>query len=417
MKRSRLAALAALSLVLGLALLMRRSSGQLGHDPAAGAREAGVATRKNSVAPPLLPPAFARRADREPMNARYVRDVTIEPRDVCVGDLATVKVSLATAPADSRDMRVLIDGKPGEVAAITATEPGARTFVVHAWRDGEASGDVDSLAFEITAHPCAPRPRLRLDSPVVTSEGRHRFVARLEEGHAAAGYRWSFGDGTTADTQHPIAEHDFSDRPQDSLSSTFLVTVRAIVAGVPVEASAAVTLENTYYINRRNGVVAPLVVASPTERGDRELRVALSIRQFEIAPIKLDRADVVFTDCADNSIGGATATPEAILGRADVPPGLTKASLRLLRSALPEGTCFVAVSFHGQVSGAPAAFFAHAVAQEPKAGSIELTSLTDPESRAEVQKVSRALQRLGRTGPEARISMEEIARLEAEGAL
>jgi hypothetical protein len=280
--------------------------------------------------------AEAPAANKRPV-APLIDEVLIEKPEVCVGEENLVTVKAHTPDhADDAYLRYMIGGKIGSSVVVRATpEIGARNDmkVVVFGRNG-ASTTVDVPPFVVK--DCNVDHKLLVSFRLLANRASaFELAARIDrvgssEAFQPVQYLWSFGDGTTSQTSVPVETHDFSRRPQETMTSTFLITCAAVSrSGQKIAGRTALALNNLAFESfAQKGVVKILAEADPLfPVMGSDGRVSERIRLWHpysgsVRIDRLRRTKLV--------MGTAVAPPESLpaslLGIARIEPGQTVTS-------------------------------------------------------------------------------------------
>lgn len=198
-----------------------------------------------SVPPP--PPPLAPRNPGEPLEAALpaaeapiIDEIILEKGQVCAGEENLVTVRAHTpGNKDDRYLHYMVVADTGasvpvRLEANEDESAGTARKIIVFGRDGTAT------SAELPSYPimdCKPQRKLILARALrANTEGTFTFTARITNVLATAPmdapvvYNWEFGDGTTAQTEVPTVEHDYSGRPQETLYSQLLVSCEAIAS-------------------------------------------------------------------------------------------------------------------------------------------------------------------------------------------
>ena len=212
------------------------------------------------------PPAKETSEQRTSQRARettpppVIDSITVEKDVVCEGEENLVTVQAHSPDGNDAFLHYQIGSTRGSRVALHSylddrAKPTAQRVTVFGKNNVATSAEVPSF-----------RVKRCDDAPAVVVEHRLRpntfaeldFSARIvrmgssgADGGAPASFRprtfiWSFGDGTREESsQEPHRAHDFTARPQDTLYSHFLATVRVLGEdGRALEGRHAIELQN-----------------------------------------------------------------------------------------------------------------------------------------------------------------------------
>ena len=427
MTRRRAVAAAALAVALLLVLVaavQERRTRLVVDAPAAVSPAAAPAT------PAARPPPEARQgaaaAARPPPDPRapVVDAVDVEKAEVCEGEENLVSVRAHAAGGDDAWLHYTVGG-----------EAGARV-PLRAWlgRDGAAPRQEvtvfgeDNVATRVTVppyvvKPCRPDRMVRVTARLLPNSIEEReltaevLTRRGAPGFVARRWRWSFGDGATAETRGPVAVHDYAARPQRTAWAQLLAEVEVEGEdGERVKGRLALQLPNPAFDARRRGVVALFAQPSPrfpAERGpDHLVEQGFRLWHAEDRPVQLTRVIVRRLRRGDGAGRAAAVTevsPASVLGAAQVPPG-RGVEIRLAHAFGddPELRGIVWELEGIGADGTPARGELTLLRPPPRPTAADSRPVTDPARQARIRA---ALRLLGKDT----VSEEELWQLEREG--
>ena len=179
--------------------------------------------------------------------------ISVDRPIICAGETIHAKVQPSNPELD---LRYSIGGQPGKEAVLQFDEPGEYTITAIG-RKGATGIDYKRISIRVLPpndENCAGRSFLQLSAlPSKAEDGAVDFQVSLGSQKAMLhDLAWEFGDGSGANTgSTPHVRHNYSARPQDSYTSTFVVTVRGRdAAGRTLEARTTVGFLNTLYYAR-----------------------------------------------------------------------------------------------------------------------------------------------------------------------
>ncbi|HEU4582187.1 MAG TPA: hypothetical protein VFS67_28220 [Polyangiaceae bacterium] len=361
-------------------------------------------------------------------SAPVIDQVEVEKTDLCVGEETLVTVRAHTPDDNDAELHYLIGTAAGQ------------SVPLRAWVDEQGQPP----PFQVTVFgkgnvaSSAPVPPLRIqpchvDTFAVISHralpnrwGSFAFRADLRQHQpgapakaAALGarrYLWTFGDGSTEQTDTPDVTHSYEGRPQQTLYSQFLVRVEVKTRdGRTLVARDALQLVNPAYESwTRKGIVSLMVALDPpfpvlSDSGRVEQGVRL--RHYRPEPVTIESVQAV-----RYYAGGAGQSPAqsvdvaSLLGTDTIPAG-EGLQLRVTLDAQAQPDV-ISVSYYlkgKSADGHPVVGSFSVMRPPPAPNASNSTPITDPQL---VAKIRRARERLGKSV----VSDTDLARLEREGA-
>jgi len=377
---------------------------------------------------------------------RLIERVSLSKRVACPDETVTVTVKTRGTKAEAAGLYVSVNGKTGNPLTVSYGTEGDydlsvevfdkqgrtdhRTRKIRVVDCGEIYESVevkvehlaaDRVAFTAQPRFAAPRPRSRAEGEARLEELK-RYVPPI-----VSSYHWDFGDGETADTTEPYAEHDYSDRDQrSSVNASYVVNVTvATENGHRINGGASVTLTNVYAQNRiERGVIVPSVSirqVSAEEGGPPQPR--LTVRNLEDRPFDVQRIVLHKIPCDPNADASDTeVSPETFLGQSRFEPGETSVDLALSDEIVPATACRVVADGEGETTaGQPVRFSVGMVTRVDEQAAPPLEAVVGAKSataamHTELEEAARLLGRDPR-GPGVRITDEELHLLRARGQL
>ena len=212
--------------------------------------------REPLAAPPPLPPAASTaapmaatmgapsplRAPPAPPAPPIVDSIAVEKEEVCEGEENLVTIKAHTPDGNDAFLHYRIGPASGSAVPIRSYLDDRRQATPHrvtVFGKNNVATTVALPPFRVKA--CEPAPvvviehRLRPNTLAELDFDAHILstAAKDADGAAASTFRarrfaWSFGDAARMETSVPHVTHDFTRRPQDTLYTTFLVTVEVL---------------------------------------------------------------------------------------------------------------------------------------------------------------------------------------------
>lgn len=367
------------------------------------------------------PPASLGPAPQAPI----IDEITLEKTELCEGEENLVTIRAHTP--DGVDDAYLHYSIPGRGT-------GAQIPVRHYVSDDDETPDppMKVIAFgrnnvatevelpPVTIRECRPSHNLFIQHRVTpNTEAELELYARIIDIAAGAPFepvlfRWSFGDGTTAETDSPVVTHDYGQRPQDTHFSQLLIGCEAVAAdGETVRGRLSVELSNPSFEHLNyKGIVTLLVIREPRfpEMDGRGV-VAQGFHVWHHHPQPVIIRRVLREDHLAN---GATRGPRdvpvtPVLGATDIPREGIDVALALDTVADPDTVQQTYTLLGESVDGYPVHGVLTVMRPPPKPTKQNSRPVTDKYLQA---KILRAREILG----QAYVTDEDILRLEKQGA-
>ena len=403
-------------------------------EPASRVLQTPEKTPRGEVVPPItrLPPP----------GTPIIEEVTLDKRSVCFNEDVTVTVRARTPGGrDDAFLRYRVAGEEGPVVSLRRLsldtpgglpERGGSGVTVSGREGTSVSVPLPDLEvrdcrvpdeFELvhTLEPGTDGVVHLLTSPIGHNPDLDAVRARGVDDappFVPVLYRWSFGDGTTAETGEGSIVHDFGARPQTARYAYFHVRCEAVDAqGRTLTASKSLELKNPAFESFMNqGTVLLLSQPGPAEGGGQG-PVTVPVRLWStwttpltVTAVRLRRhrgpelrhaderhppSTPSVEELSPGALGASRITPEGIVARVRFDPerdrDVVAQEFRL------EGTTAEGWPVKGRF-----------LVTHPALGSLERRMLVDGEWRARVLR-ARAL--LDKTD----VTAEEVMALEAEG--
>jgi hypothetical protein len=197
--------------------------------------------------------------------------------------------------------------------------------------------------------------------------------------------------------------------------SSYLVKVRATRDGDSAEGVVTVPFLNLYAINRFiKHYVVPDVQLVATKLDGRTLEASFIVRHWEQGPVVTRDVALRFMSCGDAQSTDID-TSDVKISKMTFPPGKSEVTMRV---TVPEGICSATADLTGKVSdGSPIYLELSAPVPGAQVATEPLTlDLGTPEGQAMAAQLE-AAGRLLNVKSGGRISMADLQRLEASGAL
>ncbi len=271
--------------------------------------------------------------------ADLIERVVLEPSSACVGDQVRVRALLRPG---ARSAKVFVDGAPGAVQVVDASEVGEQPIRVLARSWGDTY-EVAHASLEVRDCPDLGRLRARASARAVAE---HDYVFTLSP-RPAGEVRWDFGDGEEA--RGVSARHRYrarADRPQ----STYLVSasydgpvgVEETFVAVTVVEHAGIAARTPFPVLEAEG--ERFATWSEGDGARTTQRLTNDLRE----PVRLEVAEVRAFPC-DGSAPSVTQLPAAeVSDVTEVPPGASvEAGLHVPASVAEGSVCQVLVRLGG----------------------------------------------------------------------
>ncbi len=258
---------------------------------------AGPSTRAARSVPPRID-------EGPPAQAPIVNAVTVEKKEVCQGEENLITVAAHTpGNRDDAYLHAVIGGKPGMSAPINerlqddGSQPPPRQIVVFG-RNGVAT-TVDIPPY--TVKECmVDRKAIVAYRARPNTDGEYDLGVRIMDWGATTpfapvSYRWDFGDGETADTDHAWTIHSFEQRDQgETMFAEYLIQVTVTSAtGETLTGRRTLVLRNTAFSNLvRTGIVTlstSLNPRFPVIGEDGVVREMVRLWHHRPDPVRIDR--------------------------------------------------------------------------------------------------------------------------------
>ncbi|HVE82955.1 MAG TPA: PKD domain-containing protein, partial [Myxococcales bacterium] len=292
--------------------------------------------------PPAAPPQLARETPGGPGAAPVIDEVTVEKKEVCEGEENLVSVKAHTTDGSDPFLHYLVGSTPGQRVPLRtwlADDGEQPKLEVKAFGRNNAETAVPVPPFLVKS--CRPKHVISLLPHLKSNTfGDYVFEAKIVEPpplevdgkpappFKASSYEWTFGDGESAVTPQPFAEHSYESRRQDALYSHLLVQVTARgEGGESVTGRASLQLLNMAYEDLAGkGVVTLMVQLTPRfpELGaDGVVHQRVRLFHFRDKPVYVQTATVVRHRAGDPT---GNAIPERedpfqLMGGNIIPPG------------------------------------------------------------------------------------------------
>jgi len=292
--------------------------------------------------PPPQPAQLAREMPGGPGAAPVIDEVTVEKKEVCEGEENLVTIKAHAPDGSDPFLHYLVGSQAGQRIPLRTWLPDDGEDVkleVKVFGKNNATASAPLPRFLVKN--CRPQRMVNLIPHLKANTfGEYVLEAKVVEvppldPNAKApppmkvqGYEWSFGDGESATTPAPFAEHSYESRRQDALYSNLLVQVTARgEGGESVTGRAALQLLNPAYEDLAGkGVVTLMVQLTPRfpEVGtDGVVHQRVRLFHFRDKPVYLQGA-TVFRHRMGDPTGNAVPEredPFQLMGGNIVPPG------------------------------------------------------------------------------------------------
>ena len=162
-------------------------------------------------------------------------------------------------------------------------------------RDGRYN--IDTRKITVSVIDCPGKPALAINSSKsdrAADEIEFSIIGKRGI-ETPCTYEWDFGDGFFINTGEETITHDYGKRPQDALSSTFTVTVRAIDGkGNKAAARTSISLVNTRFVSKQVGfAVVPVMYDTGLQLVDHAWSTRVIIKNIYDAPITFTEAEII----------------------------------------------------------------------------------------------------------------------------
>ncbi len=350
--------------------------------------------------------------------ANLIRDVIIEKNPVCTNEDFLVTVIAKNPNGKDEHLVYRIQNKMGNPAILKYSKPGKREFYIVVRDEGK---HIDFKKVSVTVKECRDRLTVSLYSRLhnLKPETALFEVTNQERLAGKCTYTWDFGDGTTATTDTGYVEHNYGEREQDALQSSFLVTVKVTDSqGQTGTGRTTVSFPNVHYLTKLMGSpVLPVIYDQFPRVTDTGIEVTATFKNIFDETVTFDTAEIELKPCDSSWSPEYRELPaSSILQVATITPGgSTQQVVTMDRSILPPSTCNVNINLK-------APFGPNDVASAKLYLNIPPMSKEDLDPNRHrvieddemVRKLNRAAEILGKEKP---ITPADIQRLEREGKL
>ncbi len=301
--RAALAAAAIAAIAIAVVLAVRSGSSPSVAVDAGVAREVARGTAADPPRPRDQGPDWRRDL---PALAPVVDRVRLEKDEACLGEQILVSVDAHTDNhGEDAFLHGAIDGHAGLTVPVVVQKRAdgtvARPQIVIEGRGGAAPVVIEGPEVKIAS--CSVDYRVLIATRERTNTvDEYDLQAEVAAGAYAAPftpvtYRWSFGDGATAETTAATATHGYGARPQDRLYSDFVVGVEAVdAAGKVARGRITLSLRNPAFEQlARTGEVLLLAEITPRfgEVGpDGAIRQQVRVWHHQAGVVALDSVTV-----------------------------------------------------------------------------------------------------------------------------
>lgn len=292
--------------------------------------------------PRPLPAQLARELPGGPGATPLIDEVTVEKKEVCEGEENLVTIKAHTPDGSDPFLHYLVGSQAGQRVPLRTWLPDDGEDVkLEVKVFGKNNATASAPLPQFTVKSCRPARMINLIPHLKANTfGEYVLEAKVVEvppldpnakpapPMKVQSYEWSFGDGESATTPNPFAEHSYESRRQDALYSNFLVQVTARgEGGEPVTGRAALQLLNPAYEDLAGkGVVTLMVQLTPRfpELGsDGVVHQRVRLFHFRDKPVYIQGAAVVRHRAGDPT---GNAIPERedpfqLMGGNIIPPG------------------------------------------------------------------------------------------------
>jgi hypothetical protein len=351
-----------------------------------------------------------------------IDEIIVEKQEVCEGEenLITVRAHTPEGVDDAYLHYLILDGTGASVPLrLTAPSPedtiDSRTITVF----GRENVAVTVPLPKYTIRRCQPTRKLLLTRRVMANtEAEFEFTARIDDLGGTAPlkrpirYRWDFGDGEIVETDVPVAVHDFSERPQDTLYSHILVGCTATGAdGEKVFGRNALQLYNVAFEELHSrGVVRLMVMLTPRfplMEDDGVVEQRARIWHWHDSPVTVERIEAVHITRAGKE-RSEEADVDEVLGTARIPPSGIDAKVFIDTRADPD-LAMINYYLEGSTQEGLRAAGSFSIMRPPDRPTRDnSTPVTSALMRA---KIKRAMELTGKDV----VNDEDLWRLEKEG--
>jgi hypothetical protein len=383
--------------------------------------------------PPALEPALtvitraAPPGTLPPAAAPVIDAIELEKQKICIGEenLVTIRAHTPGDPDDPH-LQAAISGRPGFQVPLVgrhrdSEEDGEPEIVTVVGRDGVMT-QAPVPRFEVV--DCIAARQLSIKIRNIPNGGDEMELwASVSDNTSprplqVSEWQWDFGDGSRTTSTSPIVSHDFGTRTQDTLASTFLVTVTAVgTSGETVVGRREIAYHNRGFemISQRGMVLIESRLtprfATRDERGIVRQQVAVWHRYKQ--PVEI--TEVIRTRYADSGgevLSQERLSPAEVFDTSTLLPGRPLEIARELDPTSDPRIAFDTYAVHGRTSdGLPAAgeFSIMVPPVLPKHLADMPNRVEDPMLAARIVKAQTVLGKRF-------VNDEDLYRLEREGA-
>jgi hypothetical protein len=396
--------------------------------PSSAVSPSGPTVSPNTAGGPApIPAGSASEVKAEP--PPVIDSITVEKPSVCSGEENLITVKAHTTNGSDDQLHYVIDGQLGSSVPVTLwrTDRGVGNHTLSVFGRNNVVTTVPLPKFEV--RECVPPHIVNIEKRIRSNTwADYDFVARVatprtwNQGRSEPPkpfeptlYVWSFGDGQSAATSLPVAEHNYEGRPQDSLYSYFAVSVEIHgKTGEILRGRTSLALMNqAFEALKLKGTVALMVSLEPRfpELGS-DGKVTQGVHLWHGRPQALHIDHVARVKYYEQ--GAGEAPPEvvdvrAVLGTESIPPGEgIRAKVMLDPSIEPEVFSVMYLLSGTSAEGFPVSGSFSVMRPPPNPTRNNSVAVVDPELKA---KIVAARQMLGKEF----VSDEDIWQLERAG--
>jgi hypothetical protein len=361
---------------------------------------------------------------------RFIKDLFADATDVCPNEPITVLVAASDDRPNPLPLFVKVNGMDGTSGVVSFPAPGDQPIVVMA---DDKRGTFELRKIHVHVRECPGFRVVRVSAlPVASRPGVYNLIATplFARNECARGgivdpacdskpdpsdtlrYEWDFGDGTTGGTNDGFVAHDFSERPQDAVQSSFVVrvTLTSRIFG-ELQGLTAVSVPNLAYQNKvTTGIITPEATTGPVAKTPTGYAFPVRFRNHEASAIRLTSAKASLIPCEPSEAPSTYDLSAAeILDSTTLPPGNSETTANLRGNLAKPGYCATKIFFEGTARGnEPVQTSLGALLEPPKRVRL------DPDD-PRVRTMREAMGLLGRDG--GTVSEEEILVLRQRGLL
>lgn len=392
-----------------------------------------AAAPKPSLAPAWEPPreaalqrlasATAVDGPATPRPIPVIDGIDVEKPSVCAGEENLVRVRAHGADGDGPYLRYAIGAHNGDAVPLRVWDDGVAN---HDWpkvyvygRDGAVTM-ADVPRFKVRA--CTEHARVAIEQHAVANAwGEYRFVAKLplvahDGAHPIREFVWELGDGTRQTTRGPSVSHSYARRKQETLVSSFVVSVRVLREGADALAGrTALELHNEAFRALHVEGVAMIMPSFtpriPTPDGAGVVRQTVQLTVAGETPVAVRR--VTISELSDDGTLGepVDVDPVTAFGARMIEPGPGLSFLVSFDPHAHRDALALHYTVQGVTSeGVPAYGSFSVMRPTPRLAPDRGEAIVDP---ALAQKIQRAQEVLGKS----EITESELARLDEDGSL